>query len=207
MVVAIIAIPLLAIGVLLSGSSRVWQKIYNNTNSPIQQDAAAIMVSLQNFGRQSNIFNYQVYTIGNGSFLTAVPPSGQSVATGQAVEFRYWDKTFDPANPGADTLGVANTGTNYALYYLNTTELRVDFGRVVNGIGGVNNNARQTTNIISTQTLAHDVNLSKTTGLFSHTVVAGQGNGCVNTNLTLTNAQGVNIEIKFATMLRSAWPQ
>jgi prepilin-type N-terminal cleavage/methylation domain-containing protein len=206
-VVAIIAIPLLAVGILLSGSSRVWRKIYEDTNSPIRQDATAVMMSLQNFGRQSNIVNYQVYKIENGAFLTAVPPSGQSVATGNAVEFRYWEETFNPSNPDADTLEVANTGTNYALYYLDGKELKVDFGRVVNGVGGVSDNSRQTANIISTQTLARDVDLSKTSRLFSHTVVGGQGNGCVNTNLTLTNTQGINIEIKFATMLRSAWPR
>jgi len=206
-VVAIIAIPLLAVGILLSGSSRVWRKIYEDTNSPIRQDATAVMVSLQNFGRQSNIVNYQVYKIENGAFLTAVPPFGQSVATGNAVEFRYWEETFNPSNPDADTLEVANTGTNYALYYLDGKELKVDFGSVVNGVGGVSDNSRQTANIISTQTLARDVDLSKTSRLFSHTVVGGKGNGCVNTNLTLTNTQGINIEIKFATMLRSAWPR
>jgi Tfp pilus assembly protein PilV len=205
--IIIVAIPILAVGVLLSGASRGWQKIYEDTNSSVRQDAAAVMASLQSFGRQANITNYQVYKIQTGSFLTAVPPSGQSVATGNAVEFRYWKETFNPSNPDVDTLEYANTGTNYALYYLDGKELKVDFGRVVNGIGGVSDNSRQTANIISTQTLARDVDLSKTSRLFSHTVVGGKGGGCVNTDLILTDPKGVSVEVMFATMLRSAWPR
>jgi prepilin-type N-terminal cleavage/methylation domain-containing protein len=206
-VIAIIAIPILAVGVLLSGSSRGWQKIYNDTNSEIQQDAAAVLASLQTFGRQANITNYQVYKIQNGSFIVAVPPSGQTVAVGQAVEFRYWQDHFDPATPNGDMLETTNTGTHYVLYYLDDKELKADFGEVINGVGGVINNSKRTANITSTQILAHDIDTEKTTRLFSHTLVGGQGGGCVNTDLTLTNQQNVSVEVKFATMLRSAWPR
>jgi prepilin-type N-terminal cleavage/methylation domain-containing protein len=206
-VIAIIAIPILAVGILLSGASRGWQKIYNDTNSEIQQDAAAVLASLQTFGRQANITNYQVYKIQNNSFTVAVPPNGQTVAVGQAVEFRYWQNSFDPANPGSDLLDTANTGTNYVLYYLDGNQLKADFGAVINGVGGVTNNARRTANITSTQILAHNVDIPKTTCLFSHTLVGGQGSGCVNTDLTLTNQQKVSVDVTFATMLRSAWPR
>jgi prepilin-type N-terminal cleavage/methylation domain-containing protein len=205
--IAIVAIPILAVGILLSGASRGWEKIYEDTNSPVRQDAMAIMASLQNFGRQANICNYQVYTIKTGVYAIAVPPNGQTTAIGQAVEFRYWQDTFNPAAPAANLLDTNNTGTHYTLYYLDGTELKVDFGKVVNGIGGVNGGARQTANIISSQTLARDVDLVNTTQLFSHTVVGGQGNGCINTELTLTNVDKISIEIKFATMLRAAWPR
>jgi prepilin-type N-terminal cleavage/methylation domain-containing protein len=205
-VIAIIAIPIIAVGTLLSGSARGWQKIYNDTNSDIQQDSAAVLASLQMFGRQANIMNYQVYKIQNNVFTVAIPPNGQTVAVGQAVEFRYWQTTFNPANPGTGLLDSTNTGTNYVLYYLEGTQLKADFGTVINGVGGVTNNARRTTNI-TTLILARNVDLAKTTSLFSHTVVGGVGSGCVNTDLILTNPQNVSIEVKFATMLRSAWPR
>lgn len=206
-VILIAAIPIVAVGILLSGASRGWQKIYNETNGPIRQDAAAVMVSLQTFGRQANILNYQIYTINSGAYGIATAPVGQTIASGRAVEFRYWKTLFDPANPGINELNVDNAGTDYALYYLDKNELKVDFGKVAGGIGGVSSGSRQTGNIMSTQTLAQNVDLVKTSRLFSHTVVAGQGNGCVNTDLTLTNTEGVTIEIMFATMLRSAWPR
>jgi type II secretory pathway pseudopilin PulG len=205
--ILIAAIPIVAVGILLSGASRGWQQIYNETNSPIRQDAAAVMASLQNFGRQANILNYQIYTIKSGVYGVATAPVGQNIASGQAVEFRYWKTPFNPASPGADELNVDNTGTHYALYYLDNNELKVDLGQVVGGVGGVSGNSRKTGNIISTQTLAQNVDLAKTTNLFSHTIVAGMGHGCVNTVLTLTNNEGVTIEIMFATMLRSAWPR
>jgi prepilin-type N-terminal cleavage/methylation domain-containing protein len=206
-VISIVAIPILAVGVLLSGASRGWEKIYEDTHSPIRQDAMAVMASLQNFGRQANVSNYQIYDIKNGVYTKAVPLSGETAARGKAVEIYYWQETFNPENPGANALGTDNTGTHYILYYLDGDELKVDFGQVVSGIGGVNGGSRQTTNIISTQTLARDVDLAQTTRLFSHAVVGGQGNGCINTELTLTNDENISIEIKFATMLRSAWPR
>lgn len=205
--ISIVAIPILAVGVLLSGASRGWEKIYEDTHSPIRQDAMAVMASLQNFGRQANVSNYHVYNIENNVYTAAVPPSGQTAASGEAVQFHYWQQSFDPQNPGANALDSDNTGTHYILYYLDGNELKVDTGQVVNGVGGVNGGSRQTDHIISTQILARDVDLTETIRLFSHTVVGGQGNGCINTELTLTNNENISIEIKFATMLRSTWPR
>lgn len=205
--IAIVAIPLAAVTVLLSGSSRAWKKIYDDANREIRLDSLAAMTSLQHMGRQANIVNYTVYTIKNGGFAPAVPLSGEDVAEGQAVEFRYWRNTFDPANPPADIFEYANTGDGYALYYLDNKTLKLDLGRVVNNIGAVNNNARQTANLDSTQTLSKNVDTSKSTAIFSHLTSGGQGAGCINTNLTLKDDTDKSIEIKFATLLRAAWPR
>jgi prepilin-type N-terminal cleavage/methylation domain-containing protein len=207
MAIVIVAIPTLAIGTLLVGASRGWQKIYADTNSEIRQDAMVLMTSLQTFGRQANITNYEVYKAQNGAFVAASPASGESVAAGQAVEFRYWGEHFNPADPGNDMLGFGNTGTHYALYYLDGENLKVDFGVVVNDVGAIQNGSRQTANITTTQILAHHVNISKTPSPFSHTLDDGEGSGCINTNLTLTDTEGVSIDMIFATMLRSAWPR
>jgi prepilin-type N-terminal cleavage/methylation domain-containing protein len=205
--IAILAIPIAAVTVLLSGSSRAWKKIYDDANSEIRLDSLATMTSLQHMGRQANIVNYTVYTINNGAFTPAVPLSGEDVAEGQAVEFRYWRNAFDPANPPSDVFEFANTGDGYALYYLDNKTLKLDLGRIVNGVGAINNNSRQTANLDSTQILSENVDTSETTAIFSHQTSGGQGSGCINTNLTLTNDAGKSIEVKFATLLRAAWPR
>ena len=206
-VVAIAAIPLFAVGVLLSGSSRSWQRIYNDSRSEARLDAYAAMTSLQQIGRQANLVNYTVYRITGASFIKATPPSGINIATGQAVEFRYWQDAFNPANPDVKTIEESNTGTHYALYYLDGKELKVDFGQVVNGVGGVQNNARQTAAVTRTQILSKNVDLSKNINIFNHTMVGGQGGGCLNTDLSLTDDQGISVNIKFSTLIRSAWPR
>jgi prepilin-type N-terminal cleavage/methylation domain-containing protein len=205
--IAICAIPIVAVTMLLSGSSRSWKTIYDDANSKIRLDSLAVMTSLQHTGRQANLVNYTVYKINNSSFTVAAPLSGEDVAEGQAVEFRYWLSTFDPANPPPDVFEYSNTGDGYALYYLDGDELRLDRGRVVNGIGGIKNGSRQTANIDSSQLLAENVDTSQSPVIFSHIMSGGQGSGCINTNLTLTDDENQTIEIKFATLLREAWPR
>ena len=205
--IAILAIPIAAVTVLLSGSSRAWKKIYDDANGENRLDSLAVMTSLQHMGRQANIVNYTVYTIKKGAFTIAVPPTGKDVAEGQAVEFRYWIEPFDPKNPPADTFEFSNTGDGYALYYLDNKTLKLDLGRVVDNIGAINSNSRQTAKLDSTQTLCNNIDTSKSTAIFSHLTSGGQGGGCINTNFTLKDAQGKTIEIKFATLLREAWPR
>jgi hypothetical protein len=38
-------------------------------------------------------------------------------------------------------------------------------------------------------------------------MVGGQGGGCLNTDLSLTDDQGISVNIKFSTLIRSAWPR
>ncbi len=205
--IAIVAIPLAAVAVLLTGSSRSWQRMYNDTHSQIRQDSLAVMMSIQKSGRQANLTNYSIYTIKNGRYSTATAPSGKTIASGQAVEFRFWQEIFDPDSPASDIFESDNTGTHYALYYLDGSTLKLDIGRVVNGVGGVVNNSRQTANIQSTLVLTKLVDTTANNDLFSHTLSGGQGNGCVNTRITLTDNKKNSIEILFGTLLRSAWPR
>jgi type II secretory pathway pseudopilin PulG len=206
-VVLIAAIPMIAVGILLSGASRSWQRIYDDSRSQSRQDAYAIMASLQRFGRQSNQANYTVYRITNNTFSAAIPASGQDLAVGQAVEFRYWQDPFNPADPDDEAIEVSNTGTHYVLYYLDGNKLKVDFGRVVNGVGAVRNNARQTGNLTETQVLSENIDTSRNINIFNHVMLGGQGSGCVNTDLTLTDEQGISVEVKFSTLIRPAWPR
>jgi len=205
--IAIIAIPLAAVTALLAGTSRSWQRLYNDTHSQIRQDSLALMTSIQKFGRQSNLTNYTIYTIKNNTFTPATPPSGQSIASGQAVEFRFWQDQFDPEKPAENIFEDDNTGTHYALYYLDGSDLKLDIGRVVNNVGAVANKTRQTVNILNSQVLTQQVDTAANSKLFSHVMSGGQGSGCVNTRIILTAENKESIEILFGTLLRSAWPR
>ena len=205
--VALSAIPMLAVGILLSGSSRTWQRIYDDAHSPARQDAFAIMASIQRIGRQANVLNYTIYRINGNAFLPAKPAQGQTTAAGQALELRYWADAFDPQNADSDILEMDNTGTHYALYYLDGRKLMVDYGQVVNATGGVRNNNRNTNNIIATHTLSDNVDIQRNINIFHHMTSGGQGSGCINTDITLSDDDGVTVDVKFSTLIRSAWPR
>ena len=204
---AIAAIPILAVCTLLLGGQKGWQDSYDAVHKEIQQDALATMTTFGTIGRQSNRMNYRVYRISGGTFTQAVPPMGSTVARGQAVEMRYWDDGFDASGISMDTLETTNTGTHYALFYLDGDDLKVDFGQVANDIGGVSGGARVTTGLIQTQVLAHDVDTATNDEVFAHTVIGGEGQGSVRMDLTLRDSDGQTVEVKTATLLRIVWPR
>ncbi|MBN1819017.1 MAG: prepilin-type N-terminal cleavage/methylation domain-containing protein [Sedimentisphaerales bacterium] len=201
--VVIAAIPIFAIGTLLVGAQKGWQDSYNAVHKEIQQDALATMTTFGSIGRQSNRSNYKVYRIFKGSFIEAVPKVGETLATGQAVEMHYWR---DPAaSLDLEVLEITNTGTHFALFYLEGDELKVDFGDVIDGIGAVSGGLR-TARSVETQVLAHYVDTSHDE-IFSHTVISGKGQGSVRMNLILEDDDGQRVEVKTATLLRVVWPQ
>lgn len=206
-VIAIAAIPLLAFGILMSGSARAWHRIYDDLLSDARVDAYVVMASLQQFGRRANLLRYNVHRITGSAFTKAQPVTGQSYAFGQALELLYWDEPFDPTDLDTAIIELDNTGTHYALYYLEGRQLKVDFGRVVNGIGGVHNNTRNTANLVETRILSENVDIQRNVNIFNHAVSAGQGSGCINTDLTLTDENGITVEVKFSTLIRLAWPR
>lgn len=206
-VVAIIAIPILAVGILAAGGSRSFQQTYDSIHKPIKEDAMATMTAFGTIGRKSNRSNYRVFKISSGVYTEAEPLLNEEIATGQAVEFRYWQQPFDPQNPGDDVLEVTNTGTHYALFYLDGDQLKADYGTVVNGLAGVQGGSRTTSNIINTVLLARDVNLSAGSEIFNHNVVGGTGMGSVRMNMVLTDDDADSVEIKTSVLLRMNWPR
>jgi len=176
-------------------------------NSPVKQDSLAATVAFSTIGRRSNRINYKVYEILSDTFTEAVPSAGETVAKGQAVEFRYWATTFDPDTAGADVINVANTGTHYALFYLDNDELKVDYGTVSGGTGGVGSDGRRITSNIRTVILARDVDVAENNEIFSHSVIGGVGSGVTRMDLSPKNDEGEMVEVKTATFLRVTWPQ
>lgn len=206
MSMAMASILVLATGILLLGNSRAYRQVYTSIHDPIQQDSRALTAAFGAVGRKSNRTNYKVYEVFGNSFTEAVPPSGQTIAVGQAVEFRYWDSPFYELSQNMDEMDIADTGSNYALFYLDDDKLYVDYGTVVDGVGGVVNGSRKTSNI-ETQCLVQKVDTSEGEDIFSHEIVGGVGNGCVSLNLTLINDKGQTINVKMATLVRVVWPQ
>jgi prepilin-type N-terminal cleavage/methylation domain-containing protein len=206
-VVAIMAIPLLAVGILAAGGSKSFRQTYNSIHKEVRQDAVAAMTAFSTIARKSNRGNYKVYTVKNGVYAEAQPPNNQEIAVGQAVEFRYWQETFDPDDPGEEALEVSNTGTHYALFYLDGEELKVDYGTVDGGIGGVSGASRSTARILQTVILTRYVDLTESDDIFSHTIIGGAGQGSVRMNIVLTDEDGEQVEIKTSALLRMSWPR
>ena len=206
MAMAMASILVLAAGTLLLGGANAYSQVYKSIHEPIQQDSRALATAFKTIGRKSNRTNYTVYEINGGSYTEAKPDYGESIAAGQAVEFRYWNKPFYELSKDMEEMDINDTGTHYVLFYLDDEAIYIDYGQVVNGVGAVKNGVRQTGNI-TTYCLAENVDTTENTDIFSHEVVGGAGSGCVSMNLTLKNEKDDTVEIKTATLLRVVWPQ
>ncbi len=201
-----VSILILASGVLLVGGNRSFRQVYSSIHDPIQQDSRALTSAFGAIARKSNRTNYVVYEIDDGYFIEAAPDRGETMASGQAVEFRYWDKPFYELVQGMDQMNVEDTGTQYALFYLSGDSICVDYGDVVDTVGGVHNGLRRTDNVF-TQRLAENIDIEVNTDIFSHELVSGTGNGCVCLNVTFKNQQEKTVDVKMASLLRVVWPQ
>ncbi|NLH17359.1 MAG: prepilin-type N-terminal cleavage/methylation domain-containing protein [Phycisphaerae bacterium] len=204
---AVAAIPLLAVGTLLVGAQNSWEQTYATVHKPIREDASILTTAFTTVGRKSNRSLYFVYRINNGAYTVATPPIGSTLAEGQAVEFRYWSDGFDEATATLKSLETTNTGTDYALFYLDGTTLKVDYGKVVGGVGAVSGGQRNTAGMPTTVILAEDVDIQTNDKIFSHTVISGAGQGCVRLNTTLKDEDGDSVEIKTAALCRAVWPR
>jgi hypothetical protein len=204
---AVAAIPLLAVGTLLVGAQNSWEQSYASVHKPIRENASILTTAFTTVGRKSNRSLYFVYKVSNGAFTVATPPNGSTLAEGQAVEFRYWANGFDESDKTLKALDTTNTGTDYALFYLDGTILKVDYGKVVGGVGGVAGGQRNKAGAVSTVILAENVDVKTNDKIFSHTVISGAGQGCVRLNATLKDDAGDKVEIKTASLCRAIWPR
>jgi hypothetical protein len=195
----------IAVGALLVGGQRSWQNTYDQANSSMRRDSQAIMNAFGSIGRKSNRLAYTLYKESDGSYVEAVPQSGtgEEVVYGDAVEFRYWSASV----PDVSLLDVTNTGTNYAFFYMDEDELKVDYGTYPPGAVPGGSGARNTDDI-TTIVLAENV-VPDPNGAFNHTTIGTVGQGCVRINLTLQAQDGSGDEIRVmtATLARNIWPR
>lgn len=201
-------IIILAVSVLLIGGQRSWQQTYNSAHKEIKLQAQDVMITFGSIARRSNRLNYIIYEIDGSTFIPLEPESATSegVVSGDAVEFRYWDVELDEGDPH-NLLDVTKTATAYALFYLDSSQLKVDRGPYPPGGVPEGGGSRNITNV-STTILAENVTTDENIGAFSHTIDAGKGQGCVRINVTLTDPNdGETIKVMTAALTRNIWPR
>jgi len=201
---AISSILAMAVGTLLIGGQRSWEKTYEDANGGIKEDAHAVMSAWGSIGRKSNRLSYTVYSKSFGSYIESVPQGGgEEVVYGDAVEFRYWTASM----PDTGLLDVTNTGTHYTFFYIENEELKVDYGSNPPGAVPGGSGSRNTAGI-TTMTLAENV-VPDPNGAFNHTMIGGLGQGSVRINITLEDENDAEntIQILMATLCRNIWPR
>ena len=215
-----VSIVILTLGSLLVNGQRVFQSAYDSIHKSIHEDSRALVAAFGKFARQSNRSNYTLYEKDGELFTPANPEGSSDVAKGQAIEFRYWDTPFHEINDKDILLETTNIGSHYALFYLEDDQIKVDFGEVVEGVGGVSEGGIRKTTHITTRLLADNVDIDTNNEIFSHSVTGGgsgragvgnradgMGNGCVNLNVTLRDDDDEVVEVVTAILLRADWPR
>jgi hypothetical protein len=132
-------------------------------------------------------------------------PNQETVVSGDAVEFRYWDVELDTTDTH-DLMDVTKKATAYALFYLGSGQLKVDYGPYPPG--GVSAGGSRNTANVNTIVLARNVQSGPGLGAFSHTTLNSIGKGCVRLNIILTDPNsGEQNRVMASVLMRNKWPQ
>ncbi len=201
-------VVVMAVGAVLVGGNRTWQRTYDSANKKIKQDALATTLAFGSAGRKGNRLGYTIYKISGSTFTPAVAQtSGEEVVSGDAVEFRYWDVALDETD-SANLMNVTKTATAYALFYIEDSKVKLDYGPYPPGAvadgGGFRNASGVTTTILAENVSADN---GSSIGAFSHTTLNGVGQGCVRTNIVLKDPDDETVRIMTATLMRNIWPR
>ncbi len=208
MTMAISCILMLIVGVLVVNSANGWQFTYDKAHQKIKDDARAAALAFSNIGRMANSKDYIIYSISGSTFTPAVSatPGQETVVSGDAVEFRYWDVALD-AGDTYNLMDVTKTSTAYALFYISGGDLKVDYGSCPPGAVPAGGGSRNTANV-KTIVLAENVSAAPGCGAFSHTAISGVGKGSVRINIVLTDPDnGDQIRVANSVLIRNKWPQ
>ena len=198
----------LVVGGVLVAGQRAWEKTYGSAHSQIRHDATVLTITFGSIGRRANRLDYTVYDITGSTFTPAMPQGLQpeEVVYGDAVEFRYWDVELDAEDSQA-LMDVTKTATAYALFYLDGSRLKIDYGPCPPGAVPAGGGARNATGV-TTAVLAENVSTTPGLGAFSHTTLNGTGQGSVRINVTLTDQDsGNSVNVTTATLMRNMWPR
>jgi hypothetical protein len=204
----IASILMLIIGVLIVSSAKGWQQNYNLAHRPINEQASNLVLTFSSIGRMSNRSDYVIYNATGSTFVpaTSATPGQETIVSGNAVEFRYWDVRLDTTD-SQNLMDVSKTATAYALFYLQNGKLKADYGPYPPGGVPTGGGSRNTANI-KTVTLAENVSTGPGCGAFSHTMVSGAGKGSVRINIVLTDPNdNKQIRVSNSVLLRNKWPQ
>jgi hypothetical protein len=196
-----------AVGMLLAGAQRTWNRTYNSVNNKAIQDAKAAMITFGVVGRKANRTDYILYALNGSTYNPAQPQTAdQEVVIGDAVEFRYWDVELDTSD-SHQLVDVSKTATAYGFFYIDDGELKVDYGPYPPGAIPEGGGIRNTTGV-TTLILAENVTVDPNIPTFSHTTIGGVGQGSVRIGVTLTNPEdGKTVTLMTATLTRNIWPR
>lgn len=79
-------IVVMAVGALLAGGNRTWQRTYDSANKKIRQDALATTLAFGSVGRKANRLNYRIYEVSGDTFIPAVAQTlDEEIVSGDAV--------------------------------------------------------------------------------------------------------------------------
>ncbi|MBN1360399.1 MAG: hypothetical protein JW993_07400 [Sedimentisphaerales bacterium] len=201
-------IVILAVGILLDGGNRAWTKTYELAHSKEKEEAQTVRAAFGSLGRRANRGSYTLYQVDQGVYtpVRGDPTQAVSVVFGDAVEFRYWDVPLD-ASDSYDVMDTERIATAYALFYLESGQLKVDYGPYPPGAVPAEGGSKNTTGVTTT-VLAEHVTADSDTGPFSFTAYAGVGQGCVRLKVTLTDPDtDETTPVMTAALLRNIWPR
>jgi Tfp pilus assembly protein PilE len=202
----------LVVGALIVSQTQAWQQTYNKAHSQIQEDSLMLATAFGKMGRMANRNNYVIYGIAGTTFTPVVSatPNVDTVVSGDAVEFRYWDVPLDSTD-SHQLMDVTKTATAYALFYLSNGQIKVDYGPYnwATNVGAIpTGGGTRNTAGINTLVLANNVTADPNIKIFSHTTVSGQGYGCVRMNANLTDpSSGDKIKVMTSVLMRNMWPR
>lgn len=202
------AILVFTVGILMDGSHRAWLQTYQAVHGGVNGDAQTVVTTFTSLGRRANRAGYVLYRVNQGIFMPVVPEAGHpdAVLSGAAVEFRYWDVPLDAAD-SHNLMDGSKLATAYALFYLDGSRLKVDYGPYPPGGVPAGGGTRNTTDV-TTVVLAENVSLDGTVGPFSHSTVANTGQGSVRLNILLTDPNtNESTKVVTAALLRNVWPR
>jgi prepilin-type N-terminal cleavage/methylation domain-containing protein len=201
------SILVLVVGVLIVSGTRAWQQTYEAAHRQSEEDATAVTMALGNIGRMANRVNYVIYNVTGSTFTPTAPhtTNPEEVVSGDAVEFRYWNVALDTGDTHS-LMDVTKTATAYALFYLDSGQLKVDYSPYPPG--GVSAGGGRNTANVNTIVLAGNVSADPNIGAFSHTTLNGVGRGCVRINIILTDpADNEKLKVMTSVLMRNIWPR
>ena len=192
--IVISTIIILAAATVMGSSQRGWNRLWNTIHSKTRSDSDNFGITFGAIGRKSNQKDYKLYKINNNSFTVATDNDGDGVILGDAVEFVYWDTAFEDASLETRQNLLASTGNRYALFYIDDSDLKVDYG--INPPAIVNGNRK---NPESTAIIAENIKTNEVE--FSH-----ENKGCIRAKIVFEEDQNnKEIEIVTSTFLRTKW--
>ena len=201
-------ILMLVVGTLLVSGNRSWHQSYDSAHKQIKEDAQDVMLAFGSMGRRANRLGYIIYNKDGETFTPAEPQTSnpEEVVSGDAVEFRYWDVELD-TDDTHNLMDVTKTGTAYSFFYVDDSQLKIDYGPYPPGAVPSGGGNRNTSNV-TTHILANNVTTDPGIGAFSHTTISETGQGSVRINIILTDPNDDDsIKVMTATLMRNIWPR